>query len=227
MRGWAVFLLLLASACTPARPPAPPTLTPPPVMLELPPPPGATVVAQPEGSPTAVVAEEPTPTPWPIDPTEQASETEALAAVPLEAPAQPAEQARGTPTPVALPPSARLVIALTPTPNVAASSPVLAAAPTVSGIDYARAIKLVQDSRRGDGPRLEDRIARLVERAKASGSEVELLGWDASLKGSAEVYRVTFALRENRQLLLAEWEVDLRRQSVRPMNAIAEGLSAL
>ncbi|MBX5492404.1 MAG: hypothetical protein IRZ14_14725, partial [Chloroflexi bacterium] len=141
--------------------------------------------------------------------------------------APPAGARRGDPTPVALPPSARLVVALTPTPNVAASSPVLAAAPTASGVDYARAIKLVQDTRRDGGARLEERIARAIERSKASGGEVEVVGWDASLKGSADVYRVTFALRENRQLLLAEWEVDLKAQSVRPLNAVAEGLSAL
>lgn len=226
MRGWAT-LLLLAVACAPARPPAPPTLTPvalsptaAPVALEQPPPP-----AQAPAAPAA-----PTPPPLAAELAEQSGETEALAAAPPVDPgeeARPGERTRSEPAPVALPPSARLVIALTPTPNVAASSPVLAAPPTPSGVDYARAIKLVQDSRRGGGPRLEDRIASLVERARTSGSEVELLGWEASLKGSADVYRVTFALRENRQLLLAEWEVDLRSQSVRPMNAIAEGLSAL
>jgi hypothetical protein len=224
MRGWAT-LLLLAVACTPARPPAPPTLTPvargptaAPVLLEQPPPPG-------QAAPAA-----PSPTPLAAELVEQSSATEALAVAPpgdTGEEAGPGERPRREPAPVTLPPSARLAIALTPTPNVAASSPVLAAPPTPSGVDYARAIKLVQDSRRGGGPRLEDRIASLVERAKASGSEVELLGWDASLKGSADVYRVTFALRENRQLLLAEWEVDLRSQSVRPMNPIAEGLSAL
>ncbi|HLH25427.1 MAG TPA: hypothetical protein VK066_23150 [Chloroflexota bacterium] len=134
----------------------------------------------------------------------------------------------GGPTAAVLPPSARLQIALTPTPNVLASSPSLGSAVQATGsADYAGAIKLAQDSRKSPGAaRLSERIDAAVARAQAAGSTIEVEGWQASLKGSTEVYEVTFVLRENRQGLRAEWEVNLTTGEVRPMNQLAEALDA-
>ena len=73
-------------------------------------------------------------------------------------------------------------------------------------------------------PRLEERIDSAVERARTTGSDVEVVGWQATLKGATTVYQVTFALRENRQGLRAEWEVDLATGVVRPANPLAEAL---
>jgi hypothetical protein len=130
------------------------------------------------------------------------------------------------PTAATLPPSARLVIALTPSPNVVASSPVLGGAGPSSGtIDYQRALKLVQDSRKAAGAeRLEERINAAIARARGTGSEVEVVGWQAGLKGSADVYQVTFTLRENRQGLRAEWEVNVATGEVRPINPLAQAI---
>ncbi|MBX5493158.1 MAG: hypothetical protein IRZ14_18560, partial [Chloroflexi bacterium] len=111
MRALSTALLLLVLACTPAKPPPPPTLTPAPVILERLPPPGEhagpAAPTDPMELPTAVVAEGPTPTPLPVESVARSEETEALASAP------PADARRGDPTPVALPPSARLVVALT------------------------------------------------------------------------------------------------------------------
>jgi hypothetical protein len=171
-----------------------------------------------------------TPSPVPATPTAIAleavtppDEIGALAGAPA-ATAGPA----GGPTAAVLPPSARLQVALTPTPNVLASSPSLGSAVIAGGsADYAGAIKLVQDSRKSPGaPRLSERIDAAVARVQAAGSQVEVEGWQATLKGSTEVYQVTFVLRENRQGLRAEWEVNLATGEVRPANALAEALDA-
>jgi hypothetical protein len=151
-------------------------------------------------------------------------ETAALAAAPPVDAAAPAVAEK--PTAVTLPPSARLVIASVPTPNVVASSPVLAGAGPSSGtLDYQRALKLVQDSRKAAGAeRLEERINAAIARARGTGSEVEVLGWQAGLKGSADVYQVTFTLRENRQGMRAEWEVNVASGEVRSTNPLAQAL---
>ena len=151
-------------------------------------------------------------------------ETAALAAAPRVDAAAPVVAEK--PTAVTLPPSARLVIALTPSPNVVASSPVLAGGGPSSGtLDYQRALKLVQDSRKAAGAaRLEERINAAIARARGTGSEVEVVGWQAGLKGSADVYQVTFALRENRQGMRAEWEANVATGEVRPTNPLAQAL---
>jgi hypothetical protein len=160
-------------------------------------------------------------------------EAEALAGAPAsqETPAAPI----AAPTAVVLPPSARLLpgsaaAARTPTPNVVASSPALAppAAVLAGGADYPRAVKLVQDARkRPAGPRLEERIDAAVARARATGREVEVLGWQAALKGTTDLYQVSFMFRENRQGLRAEWEVNLATGEVRAANPVAEALDDL
>jgi hypothetical protein len=111
---------------------------------------------------------------------------------------------------------------------VLASSPSLGSAVrTAASADYASAIKLAQDSRKGPGtPRLSERIDAAVARVQAAGSQVEVEGWQATLKGSTDVYQVTFALRENRQGLRAEWEVNLATGEVHPTNSLAEALDA-
>jgi hypothetical protein len=156
----------------------------------------------------------------------RSEETQALAAAPSSETGAPALPAR--PTAAVLPPSARLMRGATPTPDVVASSPALApGAVAPAGVDYARAIKLVQDSRKSPTePRLEERIEAALGRARAAGSEIEVLGWQAALKGSTEVYQVTFMLRENRQGLRAEWEANLATGEVRPVNTVAEVLEA-
>src|SRR5262249_16723008 len=134
---------------------------------------------------------------------------------------------RGGPSPVALPPSARVIRGLTPTPDVIASSPVLApgAVAVLGSVDYPPAINPVQAPRKApSAPRLEDRIQAAVDRAQATGSTIEVVGWQASLKGSTEVYQVTYTLRENRQGLQAVWEVNVTTGEVRPLNALAEAL---
>jgi hypothetical protein len=165
----------------------------------------------------------PTPTAVALDPIARPDDTAALASAPEDmAPA-------ARPTAAVLPPSARMVLALTPTPAVLASSPVLAPGAVTIGVapDYARAIKLVQDVRKAPGsPRLEERIDAAVAQARAAGSEVEVLGWQAALKGSTEVYQVTFALRLNRQGMRAEWEANLRTGEVHATNPLAEALEA-
>jgi hypothetical protein len=50
------------------------------------------------------------------------------------------------------------------------------------------------------------------------------VGWQAGLKGSADVYQVTFTLRENRQGLRAEWEVNVASGEVRPTNPLSQAL---
>jgi hypothetical protein len=109
---------------------------------------------------------------------------------------------------------------------LASSAPVLAAGGTPSGAaDYARAIKLVQDSRKRSGePRLEERINAAVAQTRAAGGEVEVVGWQAALKGTTNLYQVTLALRVNRQGAVAEWEVDLAAGTARPVNSPAEAL---
>jgi hypothetical protein len=157
------------------------------------------------------------------------SSADAAAALAVAPPLEASSGAPVTaPAPVVLPPSARLVAALTPTPNVVASSPALApGAPVVAGIDYARAIKLVQDTRKSAStPRLEERIEATVVRARGSGSEIEVLGWQAALKGSTNLYQVTFMLRQDRQGVRAEWEANLATGEVRAVNSFAESLEA-
>jgi hypothetical protein len=131
------------------------------------------------------------------------------------------------PTSVALPPSARQLPRQVPTAAVLASSPAppSSAAVAAGSADYGRAIKLVQDARKAPTtPRLEERIDSAIARARSSGSDVEVVGWQAALKGTTTVYQVTFALRENRQGLRAEWEVDLATGVVRAANPLAEAL---
>ena len=157
-----------------------------------------------------------------------AQEAEALAAAPLVEMTSPGNVP--PPTAVVLPPSARLVRGATPTPDVVASSPALRPEAVVgsAGTDYARAIKLVQDARKGTAaPRLEERVEAAIARARATGSEVEILGWQAALKGRADLHRVTFMVRDNRQGLVAEWEADLATGQVRAANPLAEALDAL
>ncbi len=210
-------LLLSCTVATPVSPPAAPQapLTAPAGASRAPTPlPGASPVR-----PEATSAAEP-------QLPSRSDEAQALATAPSSeagAPALPAP-----PTAAVLPPSARLVRGATPTPDVVASSPALApGAVAPAGVDYTRAIKLVQDSRKDPTqPRLEERIEAALNRARATGSEIEVLGWQAALKGSVEVYQVTFMLRENRQGLRAEWEANLATGEVRPVNAVAEVLEA-
>src|SRR5581483_4264068 len=117
-------------------------------------------------------------------------------------------------------------VALSPTPNVLASSPSLAdAARGGGGADYAGAIKLVQDSRKAPGAaRLAERVDAVLARERSRGSEIEVEGWQAGLKGSTDLYQVTFVVRENRQGLRAEWEANVATGEVHPVNAIAEAL---
>ena len=83
----------------------------------------------------------------------------------------------------------------------------------------------MQDARKAPTtPRLEERIDSAIARARSSGSDVAVVGWQATLKGTTTVYQVTFALRENRQGLRAEWEVDLATGVVRAANPLAEAL---
>jgi hypothetical protein len=164
----------------------------------------------------------PTPTAVALEAVTSPEDARALAAVP-EGTVVPSG-----PTAVVLPPSARLAVALTPTPDVVASSPSLAGgSPAIGSADYAGAIKLVQDSRKAPGaPRLSERIEAAIARAQATGSEIEVLGWQAALKGSTDTYQVTFSLRENRQGLRAEWEVNMASGEVRSVNGLAEALDA-
>ncbi len=229
MRRWLTCLgvgLSLALGCVPPTPaPATPTSSPQATRSE--------PAARPEGAaapappathvPTAAPELAPTPTAVALDPIVRTDDTAALASAPEDmAPA-------ARPTAAVLPPSARMVLALTPTPAVLASSPVLAPGAVTIGVapDYARAIKLVQDVRKDPGsPRLEERIDAAVAQARAAGSEVEVLGWQAALKGSTEVYQVTFALRLNRQGMRAEWEANLHTGEVHATNPLAEALEA-
>ena len=166
----------------------------------------------------------PTPTAIAGDTVATAGDAAALAAA---APAGSGQSAASAPTTVPLPPSARQLPRQAPTGSVLASSPApppLAAAAAGSA-DYGRAIKLVQDARKAPTtPRLEERVDSAVERARSTGSDVEVVGWQATLKGTTTLYQVTFALRENRQGLRAEWEVDLATGVVRPANPLAEAL---
>lgn len=246
--GLAVVLLAGCSAPAPAPAPTPPvvaiaaptaTATLPPTAPALPPraaaeppapleaPTAEPTAAPPEAPPTvAAVAPSPvraTPTAVALESVTPPDEIGALAG----APAATLGPASGPPA-VVLPPSARLEVGLTPTPNVLASSPSLGSAVRAAGsADYAGAIKVVQDSRKTPGaPRLGERIDAAVARVQATGSQVEVEGWQATLKGSTEVYQVTFALRENRQGLRAEWEVNLATGEVRPANSLAEALDA-
>jgi hypothetical protein len=205
--------------------PAEPSESPSPEPTSAPP-----ALGTPEAAPTAGLA---TPSPVPATPTAIALESftppDEIGAL-AGAPAVPAATLgpAGGPTAVVLPPSARLQVGLTPTPNVLASSPSLGAVVGTSGsADYAGASKLAQDSRKTPGaPRLSERIDAAVARVQAAGSQVEVEGWQAALKGSTDVYQVTFALRENRQGLRAEWEVNLATGEVRPVNPLAETLDA-
>src|SRR5262249_10844625 len=126
----------------------------------------------PPTEPPAAAPIDATATPPPATPTAIAGErlappeeTRALAA------AAPGAAERGGPAPVVVPPSARLVRGLTPTPNVVASSPMLApGAAVVGSADYPGAIKRVQDARKAPtAPRLEDRIQAALDRARAGG----------------------------------------------------------
>jgi hypothetical protein len=234
-------VVVVAAACSaptsppppaPAAPAASPTSlaaisAPPPPATALPSPaptvpPDATALAE----PLIGLQSEPTATPPPASPTPVEAERLAPAE---EVQALAGATDRGGPSPVALPPSARVIRGLTPTPDVVASSPVLApGAMAVAGnVDYAGAIKRVQDARKApSAPRLEDRIQAAVDRAQATGSTIEVLGWQAVLKGSTEVYQVSYTLRENRQGVQAVWEVNVATGEVRPMNALAETLDA-
>lgn len=167
----------------------------------------------------------PTPTAVALDTITHPEETTALAG---SAAGPPAAGEPAAPTPAVVPPSARLVVALTPTPNVLASSPVLAGAGVSAGtVDVPGAIKLVQDSRKGGTTqRLAERIDAAIARAKDTGTEVEVVGWDAMVKGSMDVYQVTFMLRANRQGMRAEWEANLATGEVRAVNALAQALEA-
>jgi hypothetical protein len=230
-------VVIVTAACSaPTSPPQPAPAAPassptplaavsaPPSPAAALPPPAPTVL--PETTPLAEPQVEATATSPPASPT--AIEGERLAP-PEEMQALAGAADRGGPSPVALPPSARVIRGLTPTPDVVASSPVLApgAVAAVGSVDYAGAIKRVQDARKApSAPRLEDRIQAAVDRAQAAGSTIEVLGWQASLKGSTEVYQVTYTLRENRQGMQAVWEVNVTTGEVRPMNALAEALDA-
>ena len=54
------------------------------------------------------------------------------------------------------------------------------------------------------------------------GGEIEVLGWQASLKGSTDLYQVTFTARENRQGVRAELEANLVTGEVRAVNPVAQ-----
>jgi hypothetical protein len=167
----------------------------------------------------------PTPTAVSIESLSRSADIEALAGAP-ERPTAGAGPGAG-PTAAVLPPSARVLAGPTPTAVVVASSPVLAPAAAVapSTVDFARAIKAVQDSRKGGAaPRLEDRVETSVAQTRAAGGELEILGWQAALKGAADVYQVTYTVRLNRQGMRAEWEVNLATGEVRPVNQLAEAL---
>jgi hypothetical protein len=85
----------------------------------------------------------------------------------------------------------------------------------------------VQDARKvAGGPRLEERVSTSLAKARESGRSVEVQGWQAALKGSLDLYQVTFSYRDNRQGVRAEWEANLATGQVRPMNALAESLEA-
>jgi hypothetical protein len=177
-----------------------------------------------EGPPAALEAPPAGPTPTAIagDTVATAGDAAALAAAAADG-GQPATSA---PTSVALPPSARQLPRQAPTASILASSPAPPPSAAAAGsADYNRAIRLVQDTRKAPTtPRLEERIDSAVQRARTTGSDVEVVGWQATLKGATTVYQVTFALRENRQGLRAEWEVDLATGVVRPANPLAEAL---
>jgi hypothetical protein len=231
----------LTAAClapSPTSPPGPPATPTAPVMLFAPTPPSGAPIPSDAGTPPADAAAptegptaaleappaRPTPTAIAGDTVATAGDAAALAAAAPEAGGQPAASA---PTTVALPPSARQLPRVAPTDSVLASSP----APPPSAVvaagsaDYGQAIRLVQDTRKAPTtPRLAERIDSAVERARSTGSDVEVVGWQATLKGATTVYQVTFALRENRQGLRAEWEVDLATGAVRPANPLAEAL---
>ncbi len=205
----ATVMLVAPDAALPSRAAEPPPAAPAP---DAPAPPQAGEAPPAGPSPTALVGET----------IARADDVQALAAAPpSESGAAPA------PTAVALPPSARQVPRQAPTAAVLASSaPVLAAGGTPSGTaEYARAIKLVQDSRKRPGePRLEERINAAIAGTRATGAEVEVVGWQAALKGTTNLCQVTLALRVNRQGAVAEWEVDLAAGTARSVNSPAEAL---
>jgi hypothetical protein len=225
--------LALAGAVACSAPNPPPSAEPPvraapsaTVILTLPDAPGAPVSpAAPAPAESPAAASEPSPIARPPGDVSREQDISALASAP-ESPATPAP---GGPTAAVLPPSARMVVAQTPTPNVVASSPALAGG-SAGGpqANFARAIKLVQDARTGAaGARLEERIETALARARGGGSEIEVLGWQAALKGTTDLYQVTFTLRENRQGVRAEWEADLQTGTVRPANPLAEALDSV
>jgi len=228
--------LALACACaTPAPPPA----------ASAPPSPTAVVILRADvGAPTpapAAASSAQSSEPAPVDgtvaetapppgesPPDLAARPDQMAAL-AAAPAQvDAPASASGPTPAVLPPSARLVRGLTPTPDVVASSPALAPETAAGpGADYARAIKLVQDSRKAPATQtLQARIDATIARAREKGSEVEVLGWQASLKGSTDLYQVTFTARENRQGVRAEWEANVATGEVRAVNPVAQALES-
>jgi hypothetical protein len=227
--GIAVGLTAACAAPSPAPPPGPPATPTAPVMLFAPTPRSGAPVERDAGAPPGDAAPREAPPAGPT-PTAIAGEIFAAgdaAALAAAAAADSGQPATSAPTNVALPPSARELPRQVPTAAVLASSPAPppSAATEAGSADYGRAIKLVQDARKAPAtPRLEERIDSAIARARSTGSDVEVVGWQATLKGTTTVYQVIFGLRENRQGLRAEWEVDLATGAVRPTNPLAEAL---